>query len=159
DSPVRVGVFAGDVGVRMLQFYTTDRTAVRRAIAQITPTGMIEEKKAERADDLLNQRREIDAANASAITGALAAGRAALARSAAEIGERETERALIQTELNMMRTYENFDRAHKGYDTSGVLMSVVQSLAMYPGRKTIVFFSEGLPVTPSLTAKLDTLID
>ena len=34
DSPVRVGVFAGDVGVRLLQFYTTDRTAVRRAISR-----------------------------------------------------------------------------------------------------------------------------
>jgi VWFA-related protein len=39
DSPVRVGVFAGDIGVRVLQFYTNDRAAVRRAIAQITPTG------------------------------------------------------------------------------------------------------------------------
>ena len=160
DSPVRVGVFAGDVGVRVLQFYTNDRTAVRRAIGQITPTGMIEEKKAERQDELMNRRREIDTENASAVTGSLAAGNgAALAKNSAEIGERETERALIQTELNMMRTYDNFDRAHKGYDTAGVLMSVVQSLSIYPGRKTIVFFSEGLPVTPSLTAKLDGVID
>jgi VWFA-related protein len=159
DSPARVGVFAGDVGVRVLQFYTTDRTAVRKAIAQISPTEMAEEKKAEHADDLLNRRREIDAANASAIGGALAASGAALARSGAEIGEREMERAQIQTEINMMRAYDNFDRAHKGYDTAGVLMAVVQSLSLYPGRKTIVLFSEGLPVTPSLTAKLDSVID
>jgi VWFA-related protein len=159
DSPVRVGVFAGDVGVRVLQFYTTDRTAVRHAIAQIAPTGMIEEKKGERQDELMNRRRDIDTANASAVTGALAGSGAGLAKSASEMGERETERALIQTELNMMRTYDNFDRAHKGYDTAGVLMSVVQSLSIYPGRKTIVFFSEGLPVTPSLSAKLDGVID
>ena len=159
DSPARVGVFAGDVAVRVLQFYTTDRTAVRKAITRITPTEMIEEKKAERADDLLTRRREIDADNASAISGALAAGGAAMARSAAEIGEREMERAQIQTEINMMRAYDNFDRAHKGYDTAGVLMAVVESLSLYPGRKTIVFFSEGLPVTPSLTAKLESVID
>ncbi|HEX4565316.1 MAG TPA: hypothetical protein VH138_01750, partial [Vicinamibacterales bacterium] len=71
DSAVRVGVFAGDVGVRVLQFYTTDRSSVRRAIAKIAPTGMIEEKKAEREDDLMNRRREIDAANASATSGTL----------------------------------------------------------------------------------------
>jgi VWFA-related protein len=159
DSPVRVGVFAGDVGVRVLQFYTTDRTAVRRAIGNIAPTGMIEEKKAEREDDLMNRRREIDADNASATSGTLAANGAAAAAAAAQMGERETERAQIQTELNMMRTYDNFDRAHKGYDTAGVLFSVVQSLSIYPGRKTIVFFSEGLPVTPSLTARLDSVID
>jgi VWFA-related protein len=159
DSPARVGVFAGDVGVRVLQFYTNDRVAVRRAIAQIAPTGMIEEQKAERQDELMNRRREIDVANASAVAGSIAGSGAALAKNSAEMGERETERALIQTELNMMRTYDNFDRAHKGYDTAGVLASVVQSLSIYPGRKTIVFFSEGLPVTPSLTSKLDSVID
>jgi VWFA-related protein len=159
DSPVRVGVFAGDAGVRILQFYTTDRTAVRHAVAQVLPVGMIEEQKVERTDDLLKRRREIDTDNASATAGALAGGGASLAQNAAQMGERETERAMIQTELNMMRTFDNFDRAHKGYDTAGVLMSVIQSLSLYPGRKTIVFFSEGLPVTPSLTSKLDSVID
>jgi hypothetical protein len=35
----------------------------------------------------------------------------------------------------------------------------VRSLSEYPGRKTIVFFSEGLPVSPALSAKLDGVID
>jgi VWFA-related protein len=159
ESPARVGVFAGDAGVRVLQFYTTDRGAVRRAVAHVLPVGMIEEQKTERADALLSQRREIDTENASATAGVLAGGGASLAQNASQMGERETERALIQIELNMMRTYENFDRAHKGYDTAGVLMSVIQSLSLFPGRKTIVFFSEGLPVTPSLTSKLESVID
>ena len=60
DSPVRVAVFAGDVGVRMLQFFTTDRAAVRRAIGQVLPSGMVEEAKVERADTLMARRREID---------------------------------------------------------------------------------------------------
>ena len=30
---------------------------------------------------------------------------------------------------------------------------------MLPGRKTIVFFSEGLPVSPALSAQLDAVID
>jgi hypothetical protein len=38
-------------------------------------------------------------------------------------------------------------------------MSVIRSLSLYPGRKTIVFFSEGLPVTPSLTSKLESVIE
>ncbi len=158
DSPVRVGVFAGDVGVRMLQFFTSDRAAVRRAIGQITPAGMIEEQKVERADDLLKRRREIDTANVATTSGSAGSSQAA-AQNSTQMGEREMERALIQTELNMMRTYENFDRAHKGYDTASVLMSVVQSLSLYPGRKTIVFFSEGLPVTPALTSRLATVIE
>jgi VWFA-related protein len=158
ESPVRVAVFAGDVGVRMLQFFTTDRAAVRRAIGQVLPSGMVEEAKVERADTLMARRREIDSQSASAISGGVGNSQAA-AQNGSQMGEREMERALIQTELNMMRTYENFDRAHKGYDTASVLMSVIQSLSLYPGRKTIVFFSEGLPVTPSLTSKLASVIE
>jgi VWFA-related protein len=159
DSEVRVGVFTGDVGVRMLQFYTTDRTAVRQAVSRIVPIGMIEEQKVERADSLLSRRRDIDAQNAAAVTDVTAAGGAAMARGASDIGQREMERALIQTELNMMRTFDAFDRSQKGGDTAGVLMSVVQSLSIFPGRKTIVFFSEGLPVTPALSSRLDSVIE
>ena len=65
----------------------------------------------------------------------------------------------MQTEINMIRSFENIDREHKGYDTALALLSVVQSLAYLPGRKTIVFFSEGLPVTPALAARLDVVID
>jgi VWFA-related protein len=159
DSEARVGVFAGDVGVRMLQYYTTDRTAVRRAVSRITPIGMIEEQKVERADALVARRREIDQQNAETVGNAAGSTGAAMAQASGEIGGREMERALIQTEINMMRTFDDFDRSQKGHDTADALMSVVQSLSIYPGRKTIVFFSEGLPVTPSLSSRLESVID
>jgi hypothetical protein len=92
---------------------------------------MIEEQKVERADSLLSRRRDIDAQNAAAVTDVTAAGGAAMARGASDIGQREMERALIQTELNMMRTFDAFDRSQKGGDTAGVLMSVVQSLSIF----------------------------
>ena len=160
DSPVRIGVFTGDPGVRVMQFYTNDRNAVRQAVAHLTPAGMArEEQKAERFDDLRQRRAEIDNANASAIAGVVSGGGASLAHNAAQMGELETERALIQTEMNMSRTFDDFDRAQKGYDTAEMLTSVIRSLSLYPGRKTIVFFSEGLPVTPSLTSRLQTVIE
>ena len=160
ESPVRLGVFAGEPGPRVLQPFTTERAAVRRAVAQIPPAGVaFADQKAERADDLTARRREVDAENARAIAGAATATGALLARNGAEIGQRETERALIQTELNMLRSFDSLERSHQGYDTATVLTTVIRSLAMYPGRKTIVFFSEGLPVTPTLTSRLDSVID
>ena len=160
ESPVRIGVFAGEPGPRVVQSYTTDRVAVRRAVADIMPAGVsMAEQKAERGDTLTARRREIDAENARVLASTASATGALLARNGAEMGAREMERALIQTELNMMRSFDNFDRSHKGYDTAAVLTSVIRSLSVYPGRKTIVFFSEGLPVTPSLTSRLDAVID
>jgi VWFA-related protein len=160
ESPVRIGVFAGEPGPRVLQYYTTERASVRRAVAQLTPAGVsMEEQRTERGDNLIARRREIDAENATAIASAATSTGAQLARNGAEIGARETERALIQTELNMMRSFDGLDRSHKGYDTATVLMTVIRSLSVYPGRKTIVFFSEGLPVTPTLSSRLDAVID
>jgi VWFA-related protein len=154
-SSVRLGVFATDPGVRTMQSYTTDRGLVREAVARVQPSGTsAEEEKAERNDELMGRRRELQA-QATVVSGA----GAALAQSAAQLGERENELLLIQTELNMIRSFDNLDRDHKGYDTSLALLTVVQSLSAFPGRKTVVFFSEGLPVSPSLSARLDSVID
>jgi VWFA-related protein len=160
ESGVRVGVFATDPGVRVVQSYTTDRALVRSGISHVVPSGTsAEESVAERTDDLITRRRELNAqGDAANMTAALATG-AALASTTADIAQRETERALIQTELNLIQSTERFDREHRGYDTSLALLGVVQTLAAYPGRKSIVFFSEGLPVSPVLAAKLDHVID
>ena len=160
ESPARVGVFATGPGVRILQGYTTDRTAIRRAVDRIVPSGTsAEELRAERADELMAQRRDLRAQTESAAAGVVAGTGVALAQNASEMGRRENELRLVQTELNMLRTSEDMDRSHRGYDTSAALLTVVHSLAHLPGRKSIVFFSEGLPVTPVLAARLDAVID
>ncbi|MEP6916938.1 MAG: VWA domain-containing protein [Acidobacteriota bacterium] len=160
ESGVRVGVFATDPGIRTVQSFTTDRARVRQAVARVMPSGTTaEELKADRSDDLMTRRRDLIGQAQAAAASGVSAGGVALARTAADIGERETELHLLQTELNMLRSFDNLDRSHKGYDTAAALLAVVQSLSYLPGRKTIVFFSEGLPVSPALSARLDYVID
>ena len=160
DSAVRVGVFATDPGVRVVQHYTTDRAQVRRAVAALVPGGTtVAEEKGERTDELVARRRQLEEESQALVRAAAGIGGAALARNGAQIGERETERRLVQTELNILRSFDNMDRDHQGYDTSAALLTVVRSLSYLPGRKTIVFFSEGLPVSPVLSAKLDAVIE
>ena len=160
ESDVRIGVFATSPGIRVVQRYTTDRTAVRRAVQKVMPSGIsADEEKAERSDELLARRRELQGQMESmADTVANTAG-AARGTAAAQLGERETELRMVQTELNMLRSFDNMDRDYRGYDTAHGLLAVIQSLSSYPGRKTIVFFSEGLPVSPALSARLDSVID
>ena len=160
EAGARVGVFATSPGIRILQPYTTDRSLVRNAVARVVPSGTsAQEQKEERADELTTRRRALRGENESAISGGMANTGPGLARTAAQVGEREAELRLIETELNMIRAFDNLDRDHRGYDTSGALLRVVQSLSLYPGRKTIVFFSEGLPASPALSARLDAVIE
>jgi VWFA-related protein len=158
ESRARVGVFATDPGVRVVQRYTTERALVRRAVARLLPSGTsVEEQKADRTDELLVRRRALED-HARAIAASNASG-AALAKAGAEVGEREMELRLLQTELNIIRSFESLDRDHRGYDTSLALLTVIDSLAVFPGRKTIVLFSQGLPASPALSAKLDAVVD
>jgi VWFA-related protein len=160
ESSARVGVFATDPGVRVIQSYTTDRTRIRQGVETVMASGSsTEEHKAERMDELLDRRRELSSETRSAEASASTALGGAGSRVASEIGARETELALLQTELNMIRSFDYLDRGHRGYDTSLALLSVIETLEYTPGRKTIVFFSEGLPVTPALSARLDAVID
>jgi len=160
ESTARVGVFATEPGIRVLQRYTTDWALVRQAVAHVVPSATsVEEEKVERTDELMARRRQLEGETQSAAAGVVAGLGAALARNASELGERENELRMIQTELNMIRSFDDSDREHRGYDTALALLAVVQSLSYFPGRKTIVFFSEGLPVSPVLSARLDYVID
>jgi VWFA-related protein len=160
ESAVQVGVFATDVGVRAIQRYTNDRAMIRRAVNSVLPAGMSdEEQRADRTDDLMVRRQALSGVAEAAGAGGAAGSGAALAQNAAQLGERENELRLVQTELNMLRSIDGSERGRRGYDTSTSLLAVVRSLAEYPGRKTVVFFSEGLPVSPVLSARLDAVID
>ena len=160
ESSVRVGVFATDSGVRVLQPFTIDRSLVRRAVARIVPSGTAaEEQKVERSDELTERKRALQGETRAAASSGVNTSGATLARTSSQTGQLETELRLIQTELNMLRSFDNLDRTHKGYDTAQMLLTVVQQLSSFPGRKTVVFFSEGLPVSPALSARLDYVID
>jgi VWFA-related protein len=160
ESGVQIGVFATDAGVRAVQRYTGDRILIRRAVGDILPSSLSDEElRSDRTDDLTARKKSLTGEADAAAAGAAGGSGTALAQNAGVLGQRENELRLIQTELNMLRSIENSERGFKGHDTAASLMAVVRSLAEYPGRKTIVFFSEGLPVSPSLTARLDGVID
>lgn len=160
DSPVQIGVFATDVGVRAVQRYTSDRSMVRRAVSGVLPSGLSDqERRSDRRDDLIARKKSLSGEADAAVAAAAGGSGAVLAQNAGVLGQRENELRLVQTELNMLQSFENSERGHQGHDTATSLLAVVRSLAEYPGRKTIVFFSEGLPVSPSLSAALEGLID
>jgi VWFA-related protein len=159
ESAARVAVFAADPGIRAVQGYTGDRRLVRQAIARLIPSETAaEEQTADRTDELVARRRALRGESGFGGNSATGGG-AALARTASEIGQRETELQMIEQELSMIRSFGQIDRDYRGYDISQGLQAVVNSLAPYAGRKTIVFFSEGLPVSPALSARLDSVIE
>jgi VWFA-related protein len=158
ESDVRVGVFATDPGIRVMHGYTTDRSVIRRAVSQIMPAGSsAADQKAERRDEIMERRRELQGEQLTMAAATATGG--GLAANGSQMGQAETELRLLEMERAMIDGFDTLDRDHKGYDTTLALIRVIRSLAETPGRKSIVFFSEGLPVSPVLSARFDDLID
>src|SRR5262245_5195877 len=67
ESSARVGVFATDPGIRVIQPYTTDRTRIRLGVEKVMASGTsAAEQKADRMDELIDRRRELSAETRSA---------------------------------------------------------------------------------------------
>ena len=61
--------------------------------------------------------------------------------------------------MRMVQAFESLDRDHRGYSTTNSIIAVLESMAFMPGRKSVVFFSEGLPASPALQTQLQSLIE
>jgi len=68
------------------------------------------------------------------------------------------ELQMTELEMRMLRSFESLDRDQRGFGSSDALFAVIQSLAVMPGRKTLVYLSEGLPASPAMQARLDALV-
>jgi VWFA-related protein len=155
----RIGVFVTEPTVHMLQSYTDDPTLVRSAVRRVQPTNTIPRDTQREQVDNLRERREQVETFASATEAAIAAGNPSGAGVSGNIGALETERRLVRSQLQMVQAFDTMDRDQRGYGTTSALFAVVQSLVEMPGRKTLVFFSEGLPASPALQSQLRAVIE
>jgi VWFA-related protein len=154
ETDARVGVFASEPGLRVLQPYTDNLPLVRRAVSRVTAVGTAKQEIEAARKDALNQRIvELDALGVgreSASFGPEGAN--------ATLSQAIVEQQMTELEMRMLRTFESLDRDQRGFGSADALLSVVQSLALLPGRKTIVYLSEGLPASPAMQARLESLV-
>ena len=59
----------------------------------------------------------------------------------------------------MAETFQSLERDEQGYATANALMAVVSAMKAIPGRKSVVFFTEGLSIPPNVKARFESVID
>src|SRR5262249_32671999 len=77
----------------------------------------------------------------------------------AATGRAEVELALVQMQMRMFETFETLERNHQGHATANSLLAVVNSIRNLPGRKTVIFFSEGLSLPPAVVEQFRSVIN
>lgn len=160
ESEARVAVFVTEPTMRVLQRYTTDSALIRLAVQRVSATGTeAKDFRDQRVEDVRARLAQMDARGLDPGQAATTVGAGGQAQNVGIIGQAEVERRLAQGELRMLQAFDSLDRDHRGYGTTNALISVLESMAFMPGRKSVVFFSEGLPASPSLQSQLQSLIE
>lgn len=152
ESPHVVGVFATDWGLEVLQGFTRDAATIRAALTTVsTRTGS--QGSESLADSRSNMQRinQMQDTMASIGTGTPAAGAAQ--------GAAGADLQMAQMQQRMSETYSMLERDQQGYGTMNALTAVVNSLKLVPGRKSVLFFSEGLVIPPNVMPRFLSLID
>lgn len=157
------GVFGIDLSLHVIQNYTDNRQLITQGIERATvraTSGFTSTN--EQVRGLSNQSAGLERSGAAAETaaGAAGAGRdsAGAAAAGADAGAAAVEMAFAQMNIRMLETFELLSRNQQGYATVYALISVINSLRNLPGRKTMIFFSEGVAIPPAVHARFLSVI-
>jgi len=156
-----VGVFAVDLALRTLQPFTRDasliRTGLERAASQANTAFSADRERTRQLVDSVTAGEITSSGASSAAPSGPGAASAGAAIGAAAAGGALSQ-AIGRIQVGMLRSFEALERDQQGYASTNGLLSVVNGLKSLPGRKTVVFFSEGLAIPSSVQAQFRSVI-
>ena len=154
------GVFQSGLSMVPLQPFTHDTAALRRAVDRVAVTASnnlspdAERKRATLRTQGLDPAAPVTAGAESALGWTTIAD-----REARLYGDpNDSEKMLTQLALSMDEGYSRFLTEYEGDASLSGLRSTVEVLARVEGRKSILYFTEELPITSRLKARFDALI-
>ena len=158
------GVFGIDQSLRTVQPFTDDsqliKDAVERATGSATSTyasGATKMRENVERNIALDQQASTSASAAGAAGAARNSGAASAAGEAS--GQAMAEQKLLEMQNQMLDQYERLERDQEGFSTINSLLAVISPMQNLPGRKTIIFFSEGLKLPPAVQQKFPSVIN
>jgi VWFA-related protein len=157
------GVFRIDQILNTLQPFTDNSELVKAAIDSATgATGSNYASGAQRLRDIADRSsvldRQIDSAGATTSSAGASGDSAGAATAGQAAGLAAQEQALIRMESNILQQFEALERDQQGFATINGLLAVINPMRNLPGRKTIIFFSEGLALPTSVQTKFPAVI-
>ncbi len=156
-------VFTIDQSLRTVQPYTENSQLVKNAIEAATSSAPSSyasggSKIRDAADRSIVLDSQISAGAASAASAGAARDSGAASEAGQQIGQAAAEQKLLEMQAQMLDQYERLERDQQGFATINALLAVINPMQNLPGRKTIIFFSEGLKMPPDVQAKFPSVI-
>lgn len=149
-----IAVFGIDLSLIFHQPFTRDADAIRDAISaaagRSTSTfGSTRQQSSQSAEQLVRTNTALN--NMTGSAGAAGTSQA--------IGGAAADAQFATIQRRMAETFSALERDEQGYATANALMAVVSAMKAIPGRKSVVFFTEGLAIPPNIKARFESVID
>jgi VWFA-related protein len=149
-----MGVFAIDISLLPLQPFTRDVALIRKAVDEFAKHAS--SQYGSYAESIRNSR-DLESAN-NALNAAQAASGGGPGGTGEGMAGAAVQQAMAQSQNQMAQTFEALERDQAGYSSANALMAVVNGMRAIPGRKSIVFFSEGLSIPPNVQERFLSVI-
>jgi len=146
-----MAVYVADVSLITVQNYTNDRESVRTAVRNVAVRATSVFDRASMRDIGKTESLGDDHASTPTVASAESVGRPVDTRGTS--GPIPTE---IGTATNSL--WERMARDQQGYTTTTALLAIVSGLGTVPGRKTAVFFAEGLAIPEAALTRFRSVV-
>jgi len=152
------GIFLADVTLRTFEPFTNDVARLQKAVERVAGTATLNLRPEERrAGDLFLQKLD---PNTSPTAGAESTG------GPASLAERErilasmdmVQRKMFEIMWRMEMGFRQMLAEYDGQSSITALRAVVDGLALVPGRKSILYFTENLVLTDRLKTRFEAII-
>lgn len=160
------GVFGIDQSLRTVQSFTDNaqliKDAVERATATATATSTYASggaKIRENTEQSIALDQQISTSMASAQAAGAAQNGAGATAAGEAAGQAAAQQKWIEMQNQMLDHFERLERDQEGFATINSLLAVISPMQNLPGRKTIIFFSEGLKLPPAVQAKFPAVVN
>src|ERR1044071_1774187 len=153
------GVFGIDLSLRTLQPFTDDAQLVRQAVERATGAATSTYVSgAAKVREMTERGAALDRQLASVRDAGGPTGAGGNKPDTDTLASASIEAALNDMQTSMIEQYQDLERDTQGVATVNRLLAVINPMRRLPGRKTIIFFSEGLVLPPSVLMKFPAVI-
>jgi len=149
-----VGVFRIDLSLQATQQFTNNEQLVRQGIERaLSHSPSSYESNSDRIAKLTEQQGALEDQISNNASGA-----GQNSDPSAAIGAAASEAAFASMTQNILEGFDRLEKNQQGYATTDGLLAIINELGRLPGRKALVFFSEGVALPSDIMAHYRSVI-
>lgn len=145
------GVFAINLSLNIVQNYTTDIGLVKKGIEKAGALASASFNSGNSGDSgSLSTTQPGTTDNSAARDAIISAAQSGGAAAGSAAGAASVDQQFQVMQQRARETFEVLQRDQQGFATTNGLLAIVNSMRRLPGRKAIIFFSDGIAIPPSV---------